>query len=80
MVKKKKDFEILLLELYDITEINAVDNDEILNKNPTIVKYVGFLHSETKEIYRMKNYFDSDSADILVIPKSLVINKTKLRV
>ena len=70
----------MLLEFYDITEINAVDTDELTNKNPTKVKYVGFLHSETKKIYRMKNFFDADTADLLVIPKSLIISKKKMGV
>jgi len=76
---KKKEEEILRLEFYDITEINAVDTEDILNKNPTVVTYVGFLHSETKKIYRMKNFFDADASDLLVIPKALIISKIKMR-
>ena len=68
------------MEFYDITEINAVDNEEIPNKNLTKVKYVGFLDSETDEIYRMVNFFNNDTSDILIIPKSLVLSIKKIEV
>ena len=80
MVKNKNKLIVLFLEFYDITELNEVDLEDISNKNLTKIKYIGFLHSETDTIYRMMNFFDIDTSDLLIVPKSLVLNKKKIEV
>jgi len=80
LVNKEIKHNILLLKFYDITEMNAVDNEEIENKDPAIVEYIGFLHSETKDIYCLSNFCNLDTSDILMIPKSLIISKKKIEV